>query len=89
MKPFLCGGERVKRFVNIYLLCIVSNLKRVSKISTLFPLEKYLRKPVCAHMRQQLFTDSNWLTHESNNYSMHTHLCRKDFFQRGAASGFF
>jgi len=29
------GVERVKRFVNFHLYCIVSNLKRISKISTL------------------------------------------------------
>ena len=29
------GVERVKRFVNAHLHCIVSNLKRISKISTL------------------------------------------------------
>ena len=32
--------ETVKRFVNIHLHCIVSNLKRISKISTLSPSEK-------------------------------------------------
>jgi len=30
-----CSVERVKRFVNVHLHCIVSNLKRMSKISTL------------------------------------------------------
>jgi len=29
------SGRRGKRFVNVYLHCIVSNLKRISKISTL------------------------------------------------------
>jgi len=29
--------ERAKRFVNVYLHCVVSNLKRISKISTLPP----------------------------------------------------
>jgi len=29
--------ERVKRFVHVHLHCIVSNLKRISKISTLPP----------------------------------------------------
>jgi len=41
-----CGVERVKRFVNVHLHCIVSNLKRISKMSTP-PLEKFLRTPVC------------------------------------------
>jgi len=40
--------ERVKRFVNVHLHCIVSNLKRISKVSTLFPLEKFLRTPMDA-----------------------------------------
>jgi len=32
-----------KRFVNVRLHCIVSNLKSISKISTLLPMEKFLR----------------------------------------------
>jgi len=40
------GAERVKRFVNVHLHCIVSNLKRISKISALPPLEKFLRTPM-------------------------------------------
>jgi len=31
------GIENVKRFVNVHLHCIVSNLKRISKISVLLP----------------------------------------------------
>jgi len=27
--------ERVKRFANVYLHCIINNLKRISKLSTL------------------------------------------------------
>jgi len=37
MRHFLCGVERVKRFVNVHLHCIVSNLKMISKMSTLPP----------------------------------------------------
>ena len=40
------GVERIKRFVNVHLHCIVSNLQRISKISTLPPLEKFLRTPI-------------------------------------------
>jgi len=40
------GMERVKRFVNVYLHCIVSNLKRISKLWTLLPLEKFPRRPM-------------------------------------------
>ena len=42
----LCGVEREKRFVNVHLHFIVNNLKRISKISTLPPLEKFLRAPM-------------------------------------------
>jgi len=37
------GVERVKRFVNVQLHGIVSNLKRIRTISTLAPLETFLR----------------------------------------------
>ena len=37
------GVERVKYFVNVHLHCIASNLKRISKIFTLPPLENFLR----------------------------------------------
>jgi len=41
------GVERVMRFVNVHLHCIVSNLKSISKFSTLPPsLEKFLRTPM-------------------------------------------
>jgi len=42
------GVERVKRFLNVHLHCIVSNLKRISKVSTFPPLEKFLRTPMDA-----------------------------------------
>ena len=35
------GVERIRRFVNIHLHCIVSNLKRVSKFSTLPPWKNF------------------------------------------------
>jgi len=41
--PQTNGLERVERFVNVHLHCIVSNLKSISKISTLSSLEKFLR----------------------------------------------
>jgi len=43
------GVERVKRFVNVHLHCIISNLKRISKISTLPHQEKFLQTPMDAH----------------------------------------
>jgi len=42
------GVEWVKRFVNVYLHCIASNLKRIYKISTLPPMEKFVRAPMVA-----------------------------------------
>jgi len=42
------GVERVKRFVNVHLYCIVSNLKRISKISTSPPWKSFLRTPMDA-----------------------------------------
>jgi len=45
---FRCGVERAKGFVNMHLHCIISNLESIglSKISSLLPLEKFLRTPV-------------------------------------------
>jgi len=44
-----------KRFVNVRIHCIVSNLKIISKISTLLPMEKFLRTPrVLGHSNQSL-----------------------------------
>jgi len=43
---FLCGVETVKRFVNVRLHCNVSNLKKISKMSTLSRLENILQTPV-------------------------------------------
>jgi len=47
MGPFLCGVETAKRFVNIRLHCIVSNLKRIRKrkMSTLPPWKKFPWRP--------------------------------------------
>jgi len=42
MGHFLCGVETVKRFVNIRLHYNVSNLKKISKMSTFHQLEKFL-----------------------------------------------
>jgi len=45
MVHFLCGVETAKRFVNVYLLCNVSNLKNISNMMTLpLPLERFLQK---------------------------------------------
>jgi len=49
MRHFLCGVEKVKRFVNIRLHWIVRNLKKISKMSTLTTLEKFLPTPVVAY----------------------------------------
>ena len=39
------GVERVKRFVNVHLHCIASNLKRKSKISTFLPWKNFCGRP--------------------------------------------
>jgi len=41
MGHFFCGVERVKRFVNVHLHCIISNLKRISKMSTCPPWKNF------------------------------------------------
>jgi len=45
MRHFLCGVERVKLFANIHLHCIVSNLKRMCNISTLFLWKNFCGRP--------------------------------------------
>jgi len=45
MGYFRCGVEKVNRFVNAHLDCIVSNMKVVSKMSTSPHLEKLSRTP--------------------------------------------
>ena len=41
MGHFRYGVERAKRFVNVHLHCIVSNMKRMSKISRLTPWKNF------------------------------------------------
>jgi len=43
---FLHGAEKTKRAVNVYLHCFVSNLERISQMSMLAPLEKFLWTPM-------------------------------------------
>jgi len=43
---FFCGVKSAKRFVNVHLYSIVSNLKRM-QIVDFAPLENFLRTPVC------------------------------------------
>jgi len=40
------GEERVKRLLNVYLHCIVTKLKMISKISTLHPSGKISGTPM-------------------------------------------
>jgi len=44
-QPAQRGVEREKRFVNVYLHCIASNLKRISTISTLPPWKNFCGRP--------------------------------------------
>jgi len=46
MRHYLCGVERVKRFVNVHLHCIVSNLQKIGKMWKLPPVENFLRTPM-------------------------------------------
>jgi len=62
--PFLCGVERVKRFVNIHLYYIVNNLKRMSKMSTLLPPWKNVCGRPCHYFRgypRGVFPGCCWL----------------------------
>jgi len=52
-------GKKSKAFVDVHLHCIVSNLKRISKISTLPPLEKFLRTPMIATIDSKLLLFGN------------------------------
>jgi len=49
---FVCAVERAKRFVNVHLHCIVSNLKRSGKMSTLPRCDPRMRTP---HTRPRYF----------------------------------
>ena len=40
MGHFLCVVDRLKRFVNVHLHCVISNQKRISKMLTLPPAGK-------------------------------------------------
>jgi len=42
---FPCGVQRVKRFVNVHLHCIVSNLKRISKCRRCRPWKNVYGRP--------------------------------------------
>jgi len=46
MGHFLSGVERAKRFVNVLSHRTVTNLKKIREMSTLPPLENFLRKPM-------------------------------------------
>jgi len=38
------GAEKIKHFVNVYLHCIVSSLKKINNMTT-FPLKKFYQRP--------------------------------------------
>jgi len=61
---FRYGVERAKRFVNVHLHCIVSNMERISKISSCLPLEKFLWTPMLLTLiffKILVFFDMFWL----------------------------
>jgi len=45
MWHFLSEVKAVKRFVNIYMHCNISNLKRISKMSTFPPWKTFCGRP--------------------------------------------
>jgi len=56
MRHLFRGVETVKRYVNVYFNGTVSNLKKISKISTLPPtLEKFLRTTMVVDLYSMLF----------------------------------
>jgi len=55
MGHFLCGVERVQPFTNIHLQCIVSNLRKINKMTMLTPPEKISAD---AHARRPFFARS-------------------------------
>jgi len=46
MGKFLCGLDRVKRFVKVDLHCIFRNLKNDKRNVDVDPLEKFLQMPI-------------------------------------------
>jgi len=54
---YLWDGERVNHFVNVHLHCIVSNLKKISKMSMLPSPEKISAE---AHLHQHPGTPEKW-----------------------------
>jgi len=55
---FLCGVEKAKRFRNVHSHCIVSNLKMISKVSTLPPWQNFCGRP-CPYL---FFLLGRWST---------------------------
>ena len=51
-RNFLCGVERVKPFVKVHLHCIVRNLKNDKRNVNVAHLEKFLRTPMNAPVKQ-------------------------------------
>jgi len=54
------GIQKVKQFVNLHLHCIVSNLKRISKVSTLLRVEKFLLAPMDALISVEFLGHKAW-----------------------------
>jgi len=54
---FLCGVQRVKRFMNVRFHCNVSDLKRWSKTSTLSPGK--ITADACGHVSHKIIS-KNW-----------------------------
>ena len=63
MVQFLCDVESVKRYVNVRLHCIVSNLERISKASTFPPHGKFLRAPMLEVYVLQIIFENTFVSH--------------------------
>jgi len=54
------GVEMVKRFTNVSLHCIYSNLKRIRKFSAFSPFRKFLRTPTDALILIEFYDRKVW-----------------------------
>jgi len=89
MEHFLCAVERATRFVNVPFHCIVSNTKKISKMSTLpLPREKFLPTPMerMIDVRRRLSTISVWLVGECDKINA-SHPLLLEFLENVRTTG--
>jgi len=68
----LCGVERVKRFVNIRLPYVTSNLKRINKMATFPPSGKISADPHVDQYEDYGPIDAMLLQHNEAKYAAET-----------------